>query len=719
MTAVHETIETERVFVALGLRDPRAVLGRAIGATGTLLALYGLAALLTIGRADHITQDFVLHGAVWAIGFGSLAWLAMSQRPGNRAVWVAALAGLSSGIGTAAWATAILSTHLTGLNTSVLEGWYELTPAQVPTFAAVCWMVAFVGLLGGFFLIVTFGLLLFPGGSLPTPRWRWVGWASAVLISLVPTVMAWEWHPASNLPYGRGAADFTGIGRLSYILLPLLMSMALLSLAALVVGFRRSTGISRQQYKWVGLGCGTFVVLLGAVMLTQSPVPEMEEVPWQRFPILAGIVVLIASYAIAVTRYRLYDIDLVVNRTVVFVLLAGFITVVYAVMVVGLGRLVGGEDGLVLPVIATAMVAVAFEPVRQRAQRWANRMVYGRRATPYEVLSDLTARLAAAEEGEGILTRMASLLREGTGADRATVWLGPPGEMEPAASWPGDAAVDGSVDLEADGVFPVLHDGELVGALEVVKPRGNPLTHAEVSLVSDLAGSAGLVLGYQRLNESLAQRAREVEESRLRLVDAQDEERRRLERELRDGAQQLIVELRDKAMLASRLAREHQAEDLGSLLDGVAEEAETALGEVRSLAKGIYPPVLQSDGLAAAVAGLAAGAPVEVVVNDDGIGRYPPDIEAAVYFDVSEAITNAVKHAKPPIRVDLVDRDGSLRFVVTDTGPGFDLSETNGGSGLENMRDRLDAVGGQLGIDSHPGGETRVIGEIALRQARA
>jgi signal transduction histidine kinase len=421
----------------------------------------------------------------------------------------------------------------------------------------------------------------------------------------------------------------------------------------------------------------------------------------------------------AVLQYRLYDIDLVISRTVVLAILAGFITVVYALIVVGIGSMLRRRtDGIALQIAATAIVAVAFEPVRHLAQRWANRLVYGTRASPYEVLSDLTERLSNAEQGQGILERMAARIGDGTGAERAAVWLGDGRSMEPGACWPESEDPGSIVDLDADNVFPVTHDGVVVGAFEVVKPRGTGLSSAERSLISDLAGSAGAVLGYRRLNDSLHAKARELSESRVRLVEAQDTERRRLERDLHDGAQQLIVALKVKIGLARAMATQHGASDIEMMLAGLGEEANEALEEVRSLAKGIYPPVLESDGLGSAISALASGAPVHVVVERDGIARYGRDIEAAVYFDISEAVTNAVKHGAAPIRVALSDTGSRLLFSVTDSGPGFDVSSANGGSGLQNLRDRIDAVGGELEIVSVEGKGTVVTGVIPLQPSR-
>lgn len=708
MTTVDETAE------ATPYHGAKVRAGRALAGMTILLAICGLIVFVATGNSEYFIRDYPLHMAVPALGFGVLAWMALPRQPENRSVWVAVWASFCTGLALAAYATTILVGKLNGVDTSFDSFYGGLAAVDLPYPAAL--ILPLIGLaLFGVFLILTLGLLLFPDGELPSARWRWVAWLAIPVAGWFGVATVAPWAPGSSLPYGASSADFTGFGRTVNVAFLLVLMLSAASLASLVIRYRKSAGITRQKYRWIGWGCGVSILsLVMAVGATPVVPAAVTEGVLRRFMILFAIAVLVGSYAVAVARYRLYDIDLVINRTVVLVVLGGFITLVYASIVVWLGGVVGGSGGLGLPIAATAVVAVAFEPVRQRAQRWANRVAYGRRATPYEVLADLTERLAGSEVGAGLLDRMAGLIGAGTGADQVAIWLGGPGAMASGAIWPDGAAVASEPDLASAGVFPVVHDGEVVGAIDVTKPRESPLSPAEMSLVSDLAGSAGLVLGYQHLNDSLTRRAHELQESRRRLVGAQDQERRRLERDLHDGAQQLLVALKVKIGLASRLAAANGAVELQDLLDALGDEAQAALDEVRALAKGIYPPILESDGLAAAVHSLASGAPVDLELDVDSVRRYPPEIEAAVYFDVSEAVTNAVKHAEAPITVALSESDGVLRFVVGDSGPGFNPGMANGGTGLGSMADRLDALGGRLRIESHPGSATEVLGEIRL-----
>jgi len=434
------------------------------------------------------------------------------------------------------------------------------------------------------------------------------------------------------------------------------------------------------------------------------------------------------AIGIAIMKYRLYDIDVVINRTLVYGALALFITTVYVAIVVGIGALIGsgGKPNLALSVIATAIVAVAFQPVRERVQKVANRLVYGNRATPYEVLSQFSERVAESYAADDVLPRMARVLAEGTGAARADVWLRTGAILRQAASWPADSAtaeparvVGDSLPemLDADRAVEVRHQGELLGALTVTKRKGESLTPVEEKLLTDLAAQAGLVLKNVGLTSELLARLEDLRASRQRLVAAQDEERRRLERNLHDGAQQNLVALKVKLGLAEMFAEKDPARARATLAELKADTDE-ALETLRDLARGIYPPLLADQGLVAALESQSRKATVLVAVEAEGVDRYPREVEAAVYFCVLEALQNVQKYARgsgATVRV----RGGadSLTFEVEDDGAGFDPTTQPKGSGLQNMQDRLDALGGTITVDSAPGRGTRVVGSMPVAMA--
>jgi signal transduction histidine kinase len=260
----------------------------------------------------------------------------------------------------------------------------------------------------------------------------------------------------------------------------------------------------------------------------------------------------------------------------------------------------------------------------------------------------------------------------------------------------------------------VRHQGVLLGALTITKRSGEQLTPVEENLLAHLAGQAGLVLKNVGLSADLQARLEDLRASRQRLVTAQDEERRRLERNLHDGAQQHLVALKVKLGLAELLMgrdREKAMVTLGQL----KADADEALDTLRDLARGIYPPLLADRGLAAALESQARKATVPVTVDADGVGRYSQEVEAAVYFSVLEALQNVQKYAGASrVEVRLREESGELRFSVDDDGRGFDVAVTKMGSGLVNMADRLDALGGQLQLTSTIGSGTSVQGRVSV-----
>jgi signal transduction histidine kinase len=434
------------------------------------------------------------------------------------------------------------------------------------------------------------------------------------------------------------------------------------------------------------------------------------------------------AMGVAILTRRLYDIDVIVNKTVVYLSLAAFITAVYIALVVGIGQAVGqqGKAGFGLSVLATAVVAVAFQPVRARVQRLANRLVYGKRATPYEALSAFADQIGATVPADELLPHLARVLAEATGAARTQVWLADGGRLRLEAGYPaGDAdhAERSGVAIalppqglpEFPGVtraFEVSHAGERLGALTLAKRPGEALTPVEGRLAAQLAAQAGLVLHNAGLTEQLKGRMAELRASRKRIVEAADGERRRLERNIHDGAQQQLVALSVMTRLAETTV-DSDREGARAMVVQAQADAVGALENLRDLARGIYPPLLAEEGLAAAIDAQARRSPVPVTLAADGLRRYPQEMEAAVYFCVLEALQNVAKYAGASgAAVILVSADDALKFSVTDDGAGFNTGSGGTGSGLQGMADRLAAVGGELQIQSQPGHGTTVTGRL-------
>ena len=398
--------------------------------------------------------------------------------------------------------------------------------------------------------------------------------------------------------------------------------------------------------------------------------------------------------------------------------LAGFVAVVYVVVVLGGGALIGHTDSphLGLSVIATAVVALAFDPVQSRLEALASRVLDGGLPSPYDTLHQFSETVSGSHPAEELPARMAHVLAEGTGAEWAGVWLVVDGRPTLAAAWPPTAETSATDPLEGEGrhSLPVRYGQELLGVLVVQERPDVPLTTVERRLFEGLAKQAGLVLRGARLRAELVGRLTELEgraaelrASRQRLVDAQDAERRLLERDIHDGAQQHLVALAVNVRLADSLAK-HSPDRAALLLAGQEEAAADAIEALRRMSRGIYPAVLGDEGPAAALRADFENSPVPVELTEMGVLRYEPGVEATAYFCGVEAVQNAVKHAGASrIRVTLRGDRGSLELVVEDDGVGFDPT-SGGGSGLANLRDRAESAGGVLAIEPVAGRGTRV-----------
>lgn len=587
-------------------------------------------------------------------------------------------------------------------------------------FSAASWAPS-LGLVG------TLLILLFPDGRPPSRRWRPVAWftgLSVAYVYLLITFMPGRLGVA-GLPDVENPLGVPLLGDLAPVLLPTIVVLGvsfLLCAAGLVQRFRRSSGVERLQLKWLtsaGAAVATLYFVAMAASLAKgvnTPDPLWLRVE-QNVAVLSFVLIPIAI-GIAILRHGLYEIDVVINKAVVLGTLAFFITSVYVAIVVGVGRLVGSGDrpDLVLSIAATAVVAVAFQPVRERVQRFANRLVYGERATPYEVLAVFADRVGGGYDASEVLPTMARTVAEGVGAARVEVWLATGGRLAREATWPAAEQAEPDQarslsDLTGDRVVEVRDHGELLGALSVTKPAGESLNPAEEKLLDDVAAQAGLVLRNVRLIEDLRS-------SRERLVATGDEERRRLERNLHDGAQQSLVSV----ALMLNTARSHLTSDLepslGPALDQAAEQLRLAVDELRELARGIHPVILTERGLGPAARALAERSPVPVRIDDRLEHRPPAQVETSLYFVLAEALTNVAKYAHATqVSVVLTESatptGAELVLEVADDGIGG--ADPSKGSGLTGLRDRVAVVDGSLTVESPLGGGTRLTCKVPLR----
>jgi signal transduction histidine kinase len=660
-------------------------------------------ALVLLGSGRSFTGAGVIGVLAFMVAFLAMATvggLIASRQSANAIGWMLLIVSVCAAVMFASSQYATLATQ---------------RPAALPGARWAAWISNWVWIVPISFPL-SFLLLFFPDGRLPSARWRPFAWLAGGYLGLSTLVFALAGGSAGGLRVGdpigiealRPVANFMdGPGFVVFL------AIIVVSLVALVMRFRRADGGQRRQIKWFAWA-GALAV---ALFLSQGALDALgaRGILFRVIVPASAFLILPLGVGMAILRHRLYDIDVVINRTVLYAVLAALITAVYVGIVVGIGALVGSRGNLFLSIVATAVIAVGFQPLRERARHLANRLVYGKRATPYEVLSEFGERLAGSYGTDDALPRLARVVGEGVGALRSTVWLRIGGELRPAATWPAGQEAPRTVSLRGedlpemgnDQAFEVRHQGEGLGAISVAMPPREPLTPTGHKLLQDLAAQAGLILRNVRLIE-------ELRASRQRIVAAQDQERRRLERDIHDGAQQQLVALAVKLRLVENLAKK-DPERTEQMAAQAKAELQQALEDLRDLARGIYPPLLADKGLAAALKSQARKSTVPVDVDSDGVGRYPQELEAGVYFCVLEALQNVSKYAEAnAVNVRLSQEDGELVFLVADDGRGFDPATTARGSGLQNMADRLEALGGTLSIVSTRGHGTSISGRVPL-----
>lgn len=651
-----------------------------------------------------------LHNGLIAAAFTAVGLFVLRLRPGHREGWLFLATGVAH------------SVMFFGRQYGVHPG--HPVDRPLPGASWVMWLGVWP--LALVLVLLGVALMAFPGGRLPSRAWRPVVAAmvaTGTLLALASALWPVEYadnalsiaHPLHLNGYGTAQSVWDVAGPTAYLLFQLVW------VVCVVVRLRRAQGDEARQLTWFAYAvCIGAVAMALGLMVFQSPTLGVLVVPV--VPIAAGV---------AIVKYRLYDIDVVISKTLMVGAMAGLITAAYVALVVGVGGLVGVSDNPdpVLSLLATAIVAVAFEPVRRRVQRGADRLVYGYRPTPYEALSRLSTQLSVGGQRADLLAGLASAVAEGVGAAEVTLWVGSREDLVAVASWPPGERQErhmalAPVDLASLGhggrthVRSIVHRRTFRGAVTLTKAPGEALTASEDGLLRDLAGQAGLVIDNVGLGAELQDRlhqisvqAAELRAAAKRIVAAQDEARRRIERNLHDGAQQRLVTLALSLQAVSARAASAGDRELVATVDESRLQLAQALAELREMARGIHPTILSQEGLAAALAFLAERSPIPVRVEVFLDPRLPQDVEAASYFVVSEALTNAAKHSDASsIRVRARLHDGRLQIDVTDDGQGG--ADGHWGSGLQGLADRLATLNGALAVRSPVGGGTRLTAGI-------
>ena len=541
----------------------------------------------------------------------------------------------------------------------------------------------------------------------------------------------------------------SGVGRLAgWLVLALVWLTAVLQIRQ--AGVRRGGARARTHTVALGLALVLEVVVVGSTLhLLLGWPPDLLQIA------AAATLAIPIAAAVRVPRRFEARVARLVPPAISIAGLTMLVAGVYVLVVLGLGRPPTREERtlLALSIAAAGVSALLYLPARRRLTDFSNRLVHGAHRAPDELLRTFGARLSRAVPLDELLLQLAESLRSGLALHSVEIWTCSAGLLERVVSEPdrGPAAFRLAASEEAvvarSGVAgparvstwlpdlliargevsirvaPIAEAGELLGLIVAERsPEAEPFDEQADSVLAELARQVGLGLRNVRLDSdlqrSLAELRRQAEElrlSRARVVAAADAERRRIERDLHDGAQQHLVALEANLGAVSALVKsdpERALAILGELRAAVRE----AMQDFRDLAHGIYPPLLQDRGLSEALANAARRASIAARLDAATVRRYDPEVEATVYFCCVEALQNAAKHAGDGARatIRLWEQEGGLRFEVADDGAGLDPARTTFGAGLTNMRDRLEAVGGDLRIDSSLGRGTRVVGTIPL-----
>jgi len=730
--------------------DPRRIAFR-VTLVGAFLALAGFT---LYGVARGQIDGPLLQGITLYASLAIAGWLILGARASNLIGWMLAITGVLAGFMAGAIGVVVLYSAGGPIDRALALGAFLLI-----------WLLFSVQL--PFALII----LLFPDGRLPDPRWRPIALAGSAAGIAAAVILALG-APPGQLPPTVGitvAGDLAGplYRTLAGTPLPAIAdatgSVLLLgALAAVVARYRAGRGLLRQQIKWFVAGAiGS--VCVGLLVTPFEPQPGIVGSVARTIDILAVPLPLLGAAAGAL-RYRLWDVDVVLTRAAAVGVVWLALSAILIAMTFATGVVIAGSDPRIVVALVLAFVASAALPRLRRRVETQLARGFGADARGYLVLrrlSDWDPRSRPSGLGSQVVETAcaavgsewaAAWLSSDVGGTRALRPLAATGLGAPLSVVLDSAALDGVARLPGAVLWadlPTELSGELdalrplapaavatlragaqpVGLLAIGQRRAEPIEGSDLEVLAALGREVGLLLQNSRLQAELEARlaeldryAGEVRESRARIVAAQDHERRRIERDLHDGVQQQLVNLATRLRRASLRPPGEQA----GLLTDLAGEAETAVFALRELGRGIYPTILTDLGLPAALRAAAARVPLDIRVEiEPSIAdrRLGSDVEAALYLVAMEAMTNTQKHAPgSDVRVSLRFDEHERRVLLTveDNGPGMiGGSLEHRGAGLQNMRDRVAAVGGALTIGSPPGGGTRIAARVPIATAEA
>jgi two-component system NarL family sensor kinase len=687
----------ERFFPLRKLRA--SSLAWAITVFSILIAIIALGIALQRAAISGDYRTIVSHQTLTpfiTIGFAVLGALVVSRLPRNPIGWIFLTVGLLYAF------TALAAAILAFGPTFQLHKWAYW-------FGSWLWLPATI-------LPATFVLLVFPDGHLPSPGWRLVAWPAALGLAL--TVLFVMFYPGPLASWGLEANPF-GIPGAAPILNKLLTFASVFlavgvvgSLAALWIRFRRSTGIEREQMKWLVYAVGIYlpVTILCSIALSFWP-----DFSWKKEINIVltdlGILGIAIAAAIAILRHRLYDIDLIINRTLVYTALTIGVAALYGLVVGALGVLFQASSNLFVSLLATGLAAILVQPMRDGLQHLVNHLMYGERDDPYAVLSSLSRRLEGSLSPEATLPAVVETVAQALKLPYVAIALKQEGSFKIVASYglAGETLVQ----------LPLTFQGETVGQLRLsTRSPNEPFTPGEQRLLRDIARSIGVTAHSILLTEDLRQLAQDLQRSREELVKSREEERRRLRRDLHDDLGPQLASLKLSLDVARNLvSRDPRAAE--ALLVDLRTQSQSAIADIRRLVFDLRPPALDELGLVGAIQEYTRR-----IVSQDGLQirlnspkdlrPLPAAVEVAAYRITLEALANFVRHSQGTnCQVSISKTKDHLQVEISDDGLGLP-QDVQPGVGLNSMRERAAELGGTCLIEALPQGGTRVLASLPI-----
>jgi hypothetical protein len=652
----------------------------------------GLSALLVVVDTALVVASYPpmsarstgIHGwpLVNVAGLGSavLGAVIVGANPRQPIGWILNLVGLTTSISLAAESYSIWVLQYDGQGSSAqghLAGWAAAVLGGPLALASLTW-----------------AFLLVPTGTYLSSRWAWVGrvtWAAYGMYVLGLLLVG-----PNGVNRNGDPIDATVVEQ---VLLSggvlLITAMLLTSVVAMLRRLRGATGATRQQLRLVTTGAAGVGVALVVLIIGQS-LNGGRQSGWTSVPLYLSYVLLVVCIAVAVLRYRLYEVEVIVSRALALAIATALVAVGYVGLVVVLGRTVEDRTGggFWWSLLATVVVALAFQPLRRRVLAVADRLAYGDRAAPYDALADFSGRIGRTPATEALLPTIAAASGEAVHAQRAVVRLAGDSGVGLTASWPDPSGPDAGA---PDGgvVLPIEDASGPLGSVVLTLPPGRDIRPAERRLLSDIAEQAALALRNARLELEVAGRVRQLDRhtreltaSRNRIIGAVDTERRRLESAI------AVRVLPTMQLLRSQLARSAEGGVRADRIEECVDLATKALESLRELTRGIYPMVLTRSGLGSALSSHAARVGrTDALRIDAGVAnaRFPEHVEVAVYSCCVEVL----EHAGGEIALGLDGTTGELVVSVV----GVRLEELN----QLAIVDRVEACGGVVDVPGPDG----------------